>query len=115
MYWADAIIENLVGKQLVSTGISPSGPIHVGNMREILTGDILYKACLDKKLESRFIYLCDDMDPLRKVYPFLSDEYSKYIGVPLSYIPSTDVKSSMFNSSLIISAIISAIFSILLP
>ncbi len=90
MYWADAVVENLNGKQLVSTGISPSGPIHVGNMREILTGDILYKACLDKKLDSRFIYLCDDMDPLRKVYPFLGSEYAKYVGVPLSYIPSPD-------------------------
>lgn len=90
MYWADSIVSDLEGKQLVSTGISPSGPIHLGNMREILTGDMLYKACLDKKLESRFIYLCDDMDPLRKVYPFLSDDYSKYIGVPLSYIPSPD-------------------------
>ncbi len=90
MYWADALVEDQDGKQLVSTGISPSGPIHVGNMREILTGDILYRACIDRKLESRFIYLCDDMDPLRKVYPFLDESYSKYVGMPLSYIPAPD-------------------------
>jgi lysyl-tRNA synthetase class 1 len=90
MYWADAIVENLKGNQLVSTGISPSGPIHVGNMREIITGDILYRASLDKKLESRFIYLCDDLDPLRKVYPFLDSSYSQYVGMPLSYIPAPE-------------------------
>ncbi len=90
MYWADSTVKDLSGKQLISTGISPSGPIHVGNMREILTGDILYKACMDKNLESKFIYLCDDLDPLRKVYPFLNESYSNYVGMPLSYIPSPD-------------------------
>ncbi len=90
MYWADALVENLKGKQLISTGISPSGPIHVGNMREILTGDIIYKASLDRKLESRFVYLCDDLDPLRKVYPFLDNSYSQYVGMPLSYIPAPE-------------------------
>ena len=90
MYWADALVENLVGKQTVSTGISPSGPIHVGNMREILTGDIINRALHDKNLETRFIYLCDDLDPLRKVYPFLDSSYSQYVGMPLSYIPAPD-------------------------
>ena len=90
MYWADALVENLEGKQTVSTGISPSGPIHVGNMREILTGDIINRALQDKKLETRFIYLCDDLDPLRKVYPFLDSSYSQYVGMPLSYIPAPD-------------------------
>lgn len=90
MHWADAFASRLQGKQLFSTGISPSGPIHVGNMREILTGDIMYRASLDRGLESRFIYLCDDMDPLRKVYPFLTDDYREHVGKPLSMIPAPD-------------------------
>lgn len=90
MHWADALVKDLEGKQLVSTGISPSGPIHVGNMREILTGDMIYKAALKKGLNSRFIYLCDDIDPLRKVYPFLDQSYSAYVGYPLSSIPAPD-------------------------
>ena len=56
MYWADALVENLEGKQTVSTGISPSGPIHVGNMREILTGDIINRALQDKKIGNK-VYL----------------------------------------------------------
>ena len=88
MHWADAFTRDLTGQQVISTGISPSGPIHVGNMREILTGDLIYKASVDKGLNSRFIYLCDDMDPLRKVYPFLPQTYSQYVGKPLCAIPA---------------------------
>lgn len=90
MHWADSFVKNLNGDQIFSTGISPSGPIHVGNMREILTGDILYKASLDSGLNSSFIYLCDDIDPLRKVYPFLPESYAKYVGHPLSMIPAPE-------------------------
>lgn len=90
MHWGDAFVKDLTGKQLVSTGISPSGPIHVGNMREILTGDIIYKSALKADLDARFIYLCDDMDPLRKVYPFLTKAYINHIGKPLSSIPAPE-------------------------
>ena len=88
MHWADAFVQDLAGHQTVSTGISPSGPIHVGNMREILTGNFIYVASRDRGLETRFIYLCDDMDPLRKVYPFLDRSYSSYVGQPLYKIPA---------------------------
>ncbi|MEM3676324.1 MAG: lysine--tRNA ligase, partial [Thermoplasmataceae archaeon] len=88
MHWADAFAATLDGPQLVSTGISPSGPIHVGNMREILTGDMIFKAARSRGLDARFIYLCDDMDPLRKVYPFLTQEYANYVGKPLFKIPA---------------------------
>lgn len=88
MHWADVFAEKLTGDQVISTGISPSGPIHVGNMREILTGDITHKAVLHRGLNSRLIYLADDIDPLRKKYPYLSDEYEKYVGMPLYRIPA---------------------------
>lgn len=97
MHWADAFVKNLTGKQTVSTGISPSGQIHVGNMREILTGYFIHRALQDKGLESRFIYLCDDIDPLRKVYPFLPQEYSRYVGMPLSSIPAMEGEGSYSN------------------
>ncbi len=90
MHWADAFLEGVDGDQVISTGISPSGPIHVGNMREILTGDIIYRASSLKKLKARFIYLCDDIDPLRKVYPFLDPGYSEHVGKPLYKMPSPD-------------------------
>ncbi len=90
MHWSEVFVSDLEGNQVVSTGISPSGPIHVGNMREILTGHILSREAQRQGLESRFIYLGDDMDPLRKLYPFLEKEYEEYIGMPLYRIPSPD-------------------------
>ena len=88
MYWGQSLIHELTGKQRVSTGISPSGPIHLGNLREILTGDIIYKSILLDGKEADFIYLADDMDPLRKVYPFLPESYKEHVGKPLRDIPA---------------------------
>ncbi len=59
-------------------------------MREILTGDFIYEEARRCGLDASFIYLCDDIDPLRKMYPFLPPEYEKYVGMPLYKIPSPD-------------------------
>lgn len=91
MHWADVIalkLKEIEGPHRIATGITPSGHIHVGNMREILTGDIVHRACQDASVDSTLYYLADDFDPLRKVYPFLPEEYKDHIGKPLSEIPS---------------------------
>lgn len=89
MHWADVEASKLLeisDKHVVATGISPSGHIHVGNMREILTGDGIYRALKDKGAEAEFIYIADSFDPLRKVYPFLDSTYEDEVGKPLSEI-----------------------------
>jgi lysyl-tRNA synthetase class 1 len=89
-HWADAIadaVEQTGRKPVISTGISPSGEIHIGNMREVLTADAIYRALNDRGVASRFNYVADNFDPLRKVYPFLdSSVYTPLIGRPLSEI-----------------------------
>ena len=38
MHWADVLADKLLKedkKHVLATGITPSGPIHIGNMREI--------------------------------------------------------------------------------
>ncbi len=90
MHWADVEAERIMersAKPVISTGITPSGPIHVGNMREIITGYLLYRAAMDRGADARLIYSGDTMDPLRKVYPFLPANYEKYVGKSLSEIP----------------------------
>ncbi|UCH88872.1 MAG: lysine--tRNA ligase [Thermoplasmata archaeon] len=92
MHWADVIAADLVTRSnnhVIATGITPSGHIHVGNMREILTGDTIYKALKykDSGIEAKLIYIGDTIDPLRKVYPFLDESYSQYIGMSLYEIP----------------------------
>ena len=90
IHWADVIAQNVLSrgkKHTVASGITPSGPIHLGNMREVVTADAVYKALVDKGADVRLIYIADTFDPLRKVYPFLSKDYEAHVGKPLSEIP----------------------------
>lgn len=89
IHWADVCAREVQQDRNhhVATGITPSGPIHIGNMREVLTGDLVYKALLNRGLNAELLYVADDFDPLRKVYPFLPDSFSIYVGRPISDIP----------------------------
>jgi lysyl-tRNA synthetase class 1 len=90
MHWADAIAKSLSHrgqKHVIASGITPSGQFHIGHLREILTSDIIKRACQGLNLDIEFVFFVDDADPLRKVYSFLDDSYSDYIGHQLANIP----------------------------
>lgn len=89
IHWADVIAQKLEnsGPQTIATGITPSGPVHIGNMREVMTADAVYRALLDKGVEARLIYVADTYDRLRRLYPFLPESFKEHIGKPLSEIP----------------------------
>jgi lysyl-tRNA synthetase class 1 len=89
IHWADVVAAQVPQdrKHRIATGITPSGPIHIGNMREVLTGDLVYKAIRHRGLDAELLYFADDFDPLRKVYPFLPERFSTYVGRPISDIP----------------------------
>lgn len=91
-HWADELAERIdaTGRRpVISTGISPSGEIHIGNMREVLTADAVYRALRDRGAPASFNYVADNFDPLRKVYPFLDPEvYGALVGTPLSELPA---------------------------
>lgn len=90
-HWADdiaAAVSGRSGNPVISTGISPSGEIHIGNMREVLTADGVYRALRGLDIGAHFNFISDNFDPLRKVYPFLDPErYGPLVGQPLSEIP----------------------------
>ena len=89
VHWADvcaaAVPQDIPHR--IATGITPSGPIHIGNMREVVTGDLIFRAMIDAGLTAELLYIADDFDPLRRVYPFLPQEYSQYVGMPICDIP----------------------------
>src|SRR5665811_2557030 len=87
IHWADVIARATEGLQVIATGITPSGNIHVGNMREVVTADAIFRAIKDVGKAARLIYVADSYDPLRTVYPFLPTSYKEYVGMPLSEIP----------------------------
>ena len=90
-HWADTAADAALatGRPVVlSSGISPSGEIHIGNMREVLTADAVFRAVSERGVPARFNYVADNFDPLRRVYPFLdAAAYEPRIGRPLSEIP----------------------------
>ena len=91
MHWADYTAQRLMergGQQVSASGITPSGEFHIGHLREILSAEMIHRACIDAGIESKYIFIVDSMDPLRRVYDFLSPDYERYIGHPLAYIPA---------------------------
>lgn len=87
IHWADVIARAVDGDQVIATGITPSGNIHVGNMREVVTADAIFRAIKESGKTARLIYVADTYDPLRTLYPFLPTVCRKYVGKPLSEIP----------------------------
>jgi lysyl-tRNA synthetase class 1 len=95
MHWSLAIAKDIVEhrsekRHVVATGITPSGAIHVGNLREIIIGDAVHSALLDMSGDAKLIYVADTFDPLRRRYPFLPADYEEYVGKVLSEIPDPD-------------------------
>jgi lysyl-tRNA synthetase class 1 len=93
MHWADVAASQLAergSKHIIAAGITPSGEFHIGHIREILTGEIISRACQHIGLDVDFIFIVDSADPLRKVYPFLHQDYEHYIGHQIGNIPPPD-------------------------
>ena len=91
-HWAEEIADEILklgpGPHEISTGISPSGEIHIGNLREVITADVVYRVLKERGVEVTLDYVADNFDPLRKVYPFLdASVYTGHIGKPLSEFP----------------------------
>lgn len=91
LFWADQAAQEIAAARsqyVAATGITPSGEIHIGNMREVVTADGVVRALRDLGKEVKFVYIADTYDPLRRVYPFLdTKKFEEHIGRPLSEIP----------------------------
>ena len=93
MHWSDVMAKRLAergDKHIVATGITPSGEFHIGHLREILTGDMIARAARRAGMEAELVFVVDNADPLRKVYPFLDESYEAFIGHQLGSIPAPD-------------------------
>ncbi len=75
------------GELIVSSGHSPSGTYHIGTLREIMTANAITWALRRLGREARHIDFVDDFDAFRKVPKFVPEEWSKYIGIPVSAVP----------------------------
>ncbi len=73
----------------VASGITPSGYVHIGNFREVITVDLVAKALRDVGQQVRFIYSWDDFDTFRKVPKNLpnQEQLAKELRRPISRVP----------------------------
>ncbi|RCG22798.1 lysine--tRNA ligase [Sphaerisporangium album] len=77
------------GKPIVcASGLSPSGPIHLGNLREVMTPHLVADEIRRRGHEVVHIISFDDFDRFRKVPAGVDSSWSEHIGKPLSSVPA---------------------------
>jgi len=105
VHWADQTAQRIISEKgkkdryTVAAGITPSGTIHIGNFREIITVELISRALLDFKKKVRFIYSWDDFDVFRKVPTNMPNQelLKKHLRMPITEIPDTfDCNHSSF-------------------
>ncbi len=91
--WASAVAGEVerkfpgLSEYTCAAGISPSGVVHFGNFRDVMTSHLVASALRERGLNAKLLFSWDDYDRLRKVPEGLSLSLSRYIGMPLSEVP----------------------------
>ncbi len=96
-HWADQMADKIIKEKgdldlyTCASGITPSGTVHIGNFREIITVDLVVRALRDRGKNVRFIYSWDDYDVFRKVPANMPDPeiLTKYLRYPITMVPDT--------------------------
>ncbi|MEU6555746.1 lysine--tRNA ligase [Streptomyces sp. NPDC046915] len=98
--FADEVIEEserrAPGKPVVvvASGLSPSGPIHLGNLREVMTPHLVADEIRRRGHQVRHLISWDDYDRYRKVPKGIpgvdEDGYKQHIGKPLTSVPAPE-------------------------
>ncbi len=94
--FADEVIEEserrAPGKPVVvASGLSPSGPIHLGNLREVMTPHLVADEIRRRGYQVRHLISWDDYDRYRKVpagVPGVDETWAEHIGKPLTSVPA---------------------------
>ncbi|MDR2951625.1 MAG: lysine--tRNA ligase, partial [Treponema sp.] len=103
-HWADEAAAKIVfergEKELYTcaSGITPSGTVHIGNFREIISVELVVRALRDLGKNARFIYSWDDYDVFRKVPANMpkQEELTKYLRFPITMVPDPWERDSSY-------------------
>jgi lysyl-tRNA synthetase class 1 len=103
-HWADETAAKIIrekGKKELYTcasGITPSGTVHIGNFREIISVDLVVRALRDLGCKVRFIYSWDDYDVFRKVPANMprQEELKKHLRLPITMVPDPWERDSSY-------------------
>ena len=72
---------------IVASGISPSGPVHLGNLREIMVAHAVGEELAQRGLAVRHLHFWDDYDRFRRVPATVDAGLAEHLGRPLSAVP----------------------------
>ena len=102
LFWADQLAAEIAGrssfhytndklpkssKYVVKTSASISGVLHIGRLSDTIRGESVVRALLDAGHKAEFIWVAEDMDPLRSIPKGVPPSYSNYLGMPVTDIP----------------------------
>ncbi|HLD96812.1 MAG TPA: hypothetical protein VI934_00540 [Candidatus Nanoarchaeia archaeon] len=105
LFWADQLAGKIANREkyryvdrkvekpkefVVKTSASISGVLHIGRLSDTVRGATVYRALVDAGEKARFIWVAEDMDPLRKIPAGVPASYEKYIGTAVSTLPDVD-------------------------
>ena len=94
-HWADETAAKIIREKgdrelyTCASGITPSGTVHIGNFREIISVELVVRALRDMGKKVRFIYSWDEYDVFRKVPQNMpkQEELNKYLRFPITLVP----------------------------
>ena len=104
-HWADEAAARIIrekggDKELYTcaSGITPSGSVHIGNFREIISVELVAQAMRDMGKKVRFIYSWDDYDVFRKVPANMPDQekLKSYLRSPITMVPDPWERDSSY-------------------
>jgi lysyl-tRNA synthetase class 1 len=103
VHWADVYAEKVIREKgdkeqyVCASGITPSGTVHIGNFREIISVELVVRALRERGKKVRFIYSWDDYDVFRKVPANMPRQelLEQYLRKPITLTPDPfDVEES---------------------
>ena len=104
VHWADQTAEKIIRERgdldlyTCASGITPSGTVHIGNFREIISVDLVVRALRSRGKNVRFIYSWDDYDVFRKVPVNMPDQdvLEQHLRFPITMVPDTTGRDSSY-------------------
>lgn len=100
--WASAAADKIIAAYpdealyTVAAGISPSGVVHFGNFRDVVTSHLVEEALKERGKNVQLVFSWDNFDRFRKVPLGVPESFAEYVGKPLSKIPDPDGRLSSY-------------------
>ncbi|NVM54961.1 MAG: lysine--tRNA ligase [Candidatus Helarchaeota archaeon] len=101
-FWADDLADSIIQRQsynylkkpfpilkehTIKSSTSISGVPHIGNACDVFRAEAVVKALRDAGKKVQFIWVAENMDPLRKVPAGIPDKFEAFLGRPVAELP----------------------------